>query len=153
VPRNFCPPPLPQDDHYSYALLLADRRVRFILNYCSVSTPCTIHLLRPDNLFPHLNEASFALFHHSLSIDMKRRTVTLPKLCEIFCKDFGTTPHEVLRYILRYLERDNWEKVSLLLNGPKPPVVRFAELECRSHDSLELATSQFVHRGGPGPLK
>lgn len=138
IPRNFCPPPLLQDDHYLYSLQLSDRRIRFILNYCSISTPNIIRILKPDNLFIHLNEASVGLFHHSLTVDMKKRIVILPKLCEIFRNDFGNNSQEVLRYILRYLEREDWEKVSLLLNGPKPPTIKFHEMECRSHDSLEL---------------
>jgi 2-polyprenyl-6-methoxyphenol hydroxylase-like FAD-dependent oxidoreductase len=115
------------------------------------------------------------MFQHSLVIDMRRRTVTLPKLCEMFRNDFGgintstgtgsstgtgtditggaTSTSvsqersqqerglEVLRFILRYLERESWEKVTLLLNGPKPPVVKFQEMEARSHDSLQLMTS------------
>jgi hypothetical protein len=141
VPRHFCPPPLLQDDHYSYALLHADRRVRFALNHCSVSTPNTIRLLKPDNFILHLDGASVAMFNHCLAIDMKKRTVILPKLCEMFRNDFGNNSHEVLRYILRYLERENWEKVSMLLNGAKLPVVKFHEMECRSHDSLQLITS------------
>jgi hypothetical protein len=140
VPRNFCPPPPPQDDHYSYALSLTDKRIHFLLNCCSVSSSSSIFLLRPDTLYLSLNDASLSLFSHTLLLEMKKRTVTLPKCCEMYRNDFGESSYEVLRHILRYLGREQWEKVTLLLNGPKQPTIKFHEMECRSHDSLQLIT-------------
>lgn len=99
-----------------------------------------IYLLKPDNLFIHLNDSSFLLFEKCLQIDMKRRIVTLPKICDTYRTDFGINSAEILKYILRYLQRDNWEKITLLLSGSKFPTIKYYEMECRSHDSLQLMT-------------
>mmetsp|Transcript_2996 Transcript_2996/g.4552 ORF Transcript_2996/g.4552 Transcript_2996/m.4552 type:complete len:1659 (+) Transcript_2996:117-5093(+) len=138
VPRNFCAPPPISDDHYAYALQLADRRVRFIVNCCSISNPPVIYLMKPENMYIHLNEASVALFDYCLQVDMRKRTAILPKICDTYRSDFGSNSQEVLRHILRYLGRENWEKVSILLTGQKQPIVKFQDMKCRSHDSLQL---------------
>lgn len=138
MPRNFCAPPPPTDDHYAYALHLADRRTRFIMNTCSMSNPPVVYVMRPENLYVHLNEASIGLFEYCFSVDMKKRTVVLPKVCDTYRGDFGSNVQEVLRHSLRYLGRENWEKLSILLTGQKPPIVKFHDMKCRSHDSLQL---------------
>ena len=47
MPRNYCAPPPPTDDHYAYALYLSDRRTRFVVNSCSVSNPPVVYVMRP----------------------------------------------------------------------------------------------------------
>ena len=138
MPRNCSAPPPPTDDHYAYAIHLADRRTRCIMNSCSVSNPPVIYVMRPENLYVHLNEASIGLFEYCFSADMKKRIVTLPKVCETYRADFGSNAQDVLRHCLRYLGRENWEKLSILLTGPKPPIIKYQDLKCRSHDSLQL---------------
>ena len=100
-----------------------------------LSVPCFVPT---DNLYVHLNEASIGLFEYCFSVDMKKRTVVLPKMCETHRADFGSNVQEVLRHCLRYLGRENWEKLSILLTSQKPPIVKFQEMKCRSHDSLQL---------------
>ena len=138
VPRNFCLPPPLNDDHYAYALHNVDCRARFIVNCCSISNLPTIYLMTPENMFHHLNEASIAIFETFLDVNVKNKTVTLPKLLETFKGDFGGTPQEMLRHILRYLGKENWGKVSILLTSPRPPFVKYLEMKCISHDSLQL---------------
>jgi hypothetical protein len=134
--------PRANDDHYLYALPAADRRMRFLLNYGSLSLLPTLYLLTPETMHQALNEASVAFFESSMAVDMKRRTVTLPKICDTFGLDFGEGPLAVLRHILRYLNRDNWEKVSLLLTGAKRPHVKFQDLKPRSHTRLHLVVQK-----------
>lgn len=126
------------DDHYSYSLQNVDCRARFIINSCSISNLPIIYLLTPDNLYHHLNEASIALFRTYLDVNVKNRIVTLPKLLDIYKGDFGTTPQEILRHILRYLDKENWGKVSILLTASKPPFIKYLDMKCISHDSLQL---------------
>lgn len=131
--------PRANDDHYLYALP-ADRRMRFLVNYGSLSLLPTLYLMTPETMHHSLNEASVAFFESSMVVDMKKRTVTLPKICDTFGLDFGEDALGVLRHILRYLNRDNWEKVSILLSsgGGKAPSVKFQDLKPRSHTRLHL---------------
>ena len=98
--------------------------------------------MTPEKMHDALNESSVAFFESSLEIDMKRRTVTLPRICDSFSMDFGENPLAVLRHVLRYLNRDNWEKVSILLDGSKSPVVKYHDLKPRSHSRLHLVTQK-----------
>jgi len=136
--RSLAAVPPPSDDHYLYALPTADRRMRFLINCGSISILPTIYLMTPSSMHNSLNEASIAFFESSMIVDTKRRTVTLPKICDIFRSDFGEDALAVLRHILRYLNRDNWEKVSLLLEGSKAPTVKFQDFKPRSHSRLHL---------------
>mmetsp|Transcript_19758 Transcript_19758/g.36793 ORF Transcript_19758/g.36793 Transcript_19758/m.36793 type:complete len:1713 (-) Transcript_19758:223-5361(-) len=138
VPRYFAAIPRANDDHYLYALPAADRRMRFLVNYGSLSLLPTIYLMTPETMHNSLNEASIAFFESSMVVEMKKRVVTLPKICDVFGQDFGEEPLAVLRHILRYLNRDNWEKVSILLTNSKAPAVKFQDLKARSHTRLHL---------------
>lgn len=138
MPRSFATVPRANDDHYLYALPTADRRMRFLVNYGSLSQLPTIYLMTPETMHQSLNEASIAFFESSMVVDTKKRTVTLPKICDVFGLDFGEDPLAVLRHILRYLNRDNWEKVSILLTNSKAPTVKFQDLKPRSHTRLHL---------------
>jgi hypothetical protein len=141
VPRNFPHIPPYSDARHAYALTLSDQRINFLLNCGSTSNPAKIYLLRPDNLYMRLNDSSVDLFNRSLQVDMKRNVVILPKVCDLYKEDFGNDTHEVLRHILRYLGREQWENVSLLLTSPKLPTVKFHDYKFVSHEHLELVST------------
>jgi hypothetical protein len=138
VPRNFTPPPPLNDDHYAYALQNTDCRARFILNCCSLSNLPLIYLLTPENMYQQLNDAPIALLGSYLDVNVKNKIVTLPKLFETCKGDFGSSPQEVLKHVLRYLGKEDWGKISILLTAPKPPMIKYFEMKCVSHDSLQL---------------
>ena len=61
-------------------------------------------------------------------MDSKKKNVTLPECCKIFKDDFGgDDPLSSLKYVLRFLEKKEWEAVSWLL--AEGVVVKFQHLE------------------------
>ena len=138
VPRGSCAPPPRDDDHYAYALQMVDRRVRLSLNSSSISNPSTIHLFQPDSLQATLESASVGLINSTIRIDLKKRTVFLPKVCDMYRNDFGGSSQEVLNTIMQYVDGDNKDKLTFLLSGTRPPIVKYHEMKCQSHDSLQL---------------
>jgi hypothetical protein len=96
--------------------------------------------MTPENMYHHLNDAPVALLAAYLDVNVKSKIVTLPKLLETYKGDFGSNPQEVLRHVLRYLGKEDWGKVSILLTAPKSPMVKYFEMKCVSHDSLQLIT-------------
>lgn len=138
VPRNFPHIPPSTDARNAFAVPLADQRINFLLNSCSISNPAKIYLLKPETLYSRLNDSSVELFNRTLQVDMKRNTILLPKVCDLYKQDFGGDTQEVLRHILRYLGREQWENVSLLLTGAKIPLVKYHDFKLVSHDLVEL---------------
>lgn len=126
------------DDHYMYSLTISDQRINFLLNTGSISNPPVIFLLTTENLYEKMTEAAQLLLTRTMKVDSKRRTITLPKVCDIYRGDFGEDPHVAIRHCLRYLEHEQWEVASPLLNDNKPPHVRFHSLKCQSHETLTL---------------
>lgn len=138
MPRNFAQVPPFTDDHYAYALGGTDQRLNFLINCGSVSNPPMVFLVTPETLYARLNEVSQIAMSHSLKVDSRRRTVVLPKVCDVYRADFGEDVVQALRHCVRYLGREHWEQVSLLLTESRPPTIKFQELRTRSHSKLRL---------------
>lgn len=77
------------DSHFTYALQNVDPRINFILNCGSVSNPPVIFIVTPKTLEKQMQKATQVSLGYSISVDMKTRTVTLPKICDIYRADFG----------------------------------------------------------------
>jgi hypothetical protein len=138
IPRGWCAPPPSGDDHYVYALQMVDRRVRLSLNSSSLSNSSVIYMFRPETMQATLESASLRLINTTIRIDLKKRTVLLPKVCDMYRNDFGGSSQEVLKTIVQFVDGDNKEKLLLLISGARPPVVKYHDMKCQSHDSLQL---------------
>ena len=92
VPRYLPAPPPPEDDHYRYALppAAADFRVNFALTTGSVSAPPFVTVFRagPD-LGAQLDRAAVRYLDFTLKLDSKKRMIVLPKVCDIYRRDFS----------------------------------------------------------------
>jgi hypothetical protein len=97
-----------------FALGAVDARVNFVLHAGLAANPIGVYVLDPAvSLSTQLNEASTAHIQRTIVVDSKKKTVLLPEVCKIFKDDFESD--NPLHYILRFLEKKEWEAVSWLL--------------------------------------
>mmetsp|Transcript_1402 Transcript_1402/g.2909 ORF Transcript_1402/g.2909 Transcript_1402/m.2909 type:complete len:1285 (-) Transcript_1402:132-3986(-) len=123
--------------HPSNGLSAADYRVNFVLNHGFAINPSTVPVLISSSLDAQLNHAS-AIFLDQVSVDYKKRTIYLPKICDIYRNDFGDGDLLTLaKYCLSFV-RVNWEAVNeLLLNEEAKPIVKFLPLSLDYHSHLQ----------------
>jgi len=77
-----------------------------------------IPILKKENLHNLLNKMSTDFITNSLYIDSNKRTVVLPEVVKFFLRDFGDgTTVVMLKLILRFLDRQEWEALSWLLQA------------------------------------
>eukprot|EP00607_Mallomonas_marina_P002075 CAMPEP_0182433928 /NCGR_PEP_ID=MMETSP1167-20130531/66493_1 /TAXON_ID=2988 /ORGANISM="Mallomonas Sp, Strain CCMP3275" /LENGTH=270 /DNA_ID=CAMNT_0024623203 /DNA_START=86 /DNA_END=895 /DNA_ORIENTATION=- len=115
-PPDLWPPVLSRTDgHYVYALTAVDIRINFIINNGSKSNPSVLFNLMPDTFYSQIKVCSQLFVSSGINIDVIENTVTLPTIFKIFRDDFGSDPLVLLRHCLRYLEQQQWEKLSTLL--------------------------------------
>jgi Protein of unknown function (DUF1769)/Protein of unknown function, DUF547 len=127
---------------YKMALTTADYRINFALNCGSLSNPPRIILYKADRLQEQLDAASqlylkCVTYRRTVSGDLELK---LPKICQWFAEDFGSSRESLLHRIERFLPNE----VRLQLAGCRLPrerkfdmsscTIRFHayNFECRS---------------------
>eukprot|EP01041_Mallomonas_annulata_P003245 gene3245-6422_t len=129
------------DEHYKYSVLKSDQRMNFLINSGSISMPPIIFLVTPNTLFIKLRECSQLVLSHSIRIDNKKNIIILPKICEIYCNDFGGDPLTISKHCLRYLNQNQWEELSRAISDVNnPPILKFREFTLESHARLAKAS-------------
>lgn len=130
LPRGFYNLPPINDYHYMYSINIAECRLRFLINYNNIINHKVIYIVTPTNIYEILNNLSFEIFNKYLNVNSKNRVIILPKMIDIYKNDFGGNPNEILRHILRYLDKENWANVSSLISsGSKLPVIKYIEIK------------------------
>ncbi|GMI41384.1 hypothetical protein TeGR_g3289 [Tetraparma gracilis] len=108
-----------------YALGAVDARVNFVLHTGLKSNPVGVHVL--DHRTPlggQLNEASTAHVQASIMVDSKKRVVHLPEIYKAYRGDFGG--NDPLKFLLRFLEKKEWEAVSWLIAEPGGVAIKYS---------------------------
>lgn len=105
-PRSpFVQAPRKSRAHLAYALGEADPRINFVLNTADMSKPSHVPILTPDELDKQLSACSTFFLRKQVSVDLPSKTVTLPKVCEIYRNDFGDGDANCsVHYCLQYLD-------------------------------------------------
>lgn len=70
-----------------------------------------------------LNEASTAHVQASIMVDSKKRVVHLPEIYKAYRGDFGG--NDPLKFLLRFLEKKEWEAVSWLIAEPGGVAIKY----------------------------
>mmetsp|Transcript_22242 Transcript_22242/g.33297 ORF Transcript_22242/g.33297 Transcript_22242/m.33297 type:complete len:855 (-) Transcript_22242:172-2736(-) len=93
--------------HYLYALDTVDPRINFILNTGDTSKPRQVPILTTDTLEEQLTSISTRFLRANSSVDVSKRTVTLPKICEVYKNDFGSDFPSIYNYFLQFMDEEN----------------------------------------------
>lgn len=99
-------PPGRSKDHLVYALGVVDPRINFLLNSGDTSKPSHVPIMTTHNFEDNLNHYSKIFLRQHLSVDLSKKVIMLPKICEIYRDDFGgSSPLSICHYCLKFLDK------------------------------------------------
>lgn len=125
-----------------YALKYTDARVNFVLNTGDVACPQDVPVLRPDKLEEQLAHAAVVFLESQLSVDVIRRCVLLPKVCEVFKNDFDDEGSGCLYYCSRYLDSATVNSLKRMLREETTLTIKYQSNADQYHTKLILRTDK-----------
>jgi hypothetical protein len=107
-----------------YALDRVDTRFNFVLNTGDSSCPQMIPVLTPDRLQSQLDAAAALFVQSQLTVDVSKRVITLPKICDVYRHDFGNGDHTVaIMFCVTFLrESDREDVIRMIQNESHVPL-------------------------------
>lgn len=107
-----------------YALDRVDTRFNFVLNTGDSSCPQMIPVLTPDRLQSQLDAAAALFVQSQLNVDVSKRVITLPKICDVYRHDFGNGDHTVaIMFCVAFLsESDREDVIRMIQNESHVPL-------------------------------
>lgn len=146
-PANPKPPyieaPKKSQGYRYYALDYNDPRVNFVLNTGDVACPRHVPVLRPDKVEEQLNHAAELFLQGELTIDPKRRTVILPKICEVYKSDFGGDSTACLKFCMGGLDEGVASTIRLMSIDMGNITIRYKPTSEQYHASLKLKEEEW----------
>lgn len=123
-----------------YALDYKDPRVHFVLNTGDTACPVSVPVLTSRQMEQQMNAALAAfLANKQLVVDARRRTVTLPKVCDVFRNDFGSGESvAILKLCIGGMDEETASSVRVMLTDENNIVIRFHQASENYHSSLIL---------------
>lgn len=132
-----------------YALGFVDARVNFVLNNGNLTNPPSVPVLTPEHLEDQLAAASAHYLQRQIILDAPRRTIFLPKICDVYRKDFGPgEPFDCVQFCVQYLDEDTQTVVIDMFNDDlNSPVIKYQAPSELTHSNLKL--QNFYHVSAP----
>ena len=120
-------PKASQTAYRHYALGATDARINFVLHQGDLSCGPTVPIFSPEIMEEQLNAATSAFLSRQVKIFVNRRTIVLPKVCDIYRKDFGSgDPYDCVAFILQYMDEDEQDKiVELFTDETNAPSIKY----------------------------
>lgn len=87
--QPFVKPPKKSKSYIEYSLDFADPRINFILNYGCLSSVSAVPVYTPVHLENQMLHSCCLFLRRQVYVDAKKRTVVLPKVCDVYRKGFG----------------------------------------------------------------
>jgi len=137
----FVTTPSQSREHLIYALGAVDPRINFLLNHGDVSNPSQIPILTVDNLEEQLNICSTIFLRKHLSVDLSKKMITLPKVCQSFIDDFGGSSLSCAHYCLKFLDKSTLLLIEMC-NEHGIPTYKFRDSCDDYHSILSLQSKQ-----------
>ena len=119
-----------------YGLDATDFRINFILNNGDKSYPSKVPILTPQTMDDKMDISAFLFLMGSVKIDLDKRTVFLPKVCDVYRDDFGDGLVCLSRCLI-YLDTKSQLAIGGLLEGGMVSV-KFSRASNSFHSNLML---------------
>lgn len=71
--------------------------------------------MRPDKLEEELRQITELFLKNHIKVDISKKIVTLPKVCDVYRNDFEGTAKTCVEYCLKYLNESIQSKLSEIL--------------------------------------
>lgn len=132
---------------YDCGLRLPDHRLNFVLNCGSEAGPSGVPIYTAssssgkDLLDAQLDAASTCYLQQLVKVSLAKRTVTIPKMCQLYTADFGGgTEVDMVQCIVAYLKGQKQADLKELLLTPNKLSIRYLPYvyQCRELDNLIL---------------
>lgn len=130
-----------------YALEYTDPRVNFILNTADVSCPKDVPILRPETVEDQLSTACVLFLETQLNVDVIRRCILLPKVCEVYKNDFENEASGCLYFCSRYLDQATVNALKRMLREEATLTIKYQNSADQYHTKLNLRKSQDEGQG------
>jgi len=122
----FVEPAKSSEGFKKYSLACVDARINFVLHSGLNSSGSVPILTTKLPLSRQLNEIATRQIERVMKVDSNKRVVVLPEVCKVFRDDFGDDNVACLKFLLRFLTKQNWEVVSwVLVEKDKGKEVKF----------------------------
>jgi len=100
-----------------YSLGATDHRINFVLNNGDLAYPQAVPIFQSQLLEEQIETCSSFFLKSQVKIDKKKRTVFLPKVCDVYRNDFGMGDGLVcLSQCIKYLNDSDQLAIAALLN-------------------------------------
>jgi len=107
-------------------------------NTADVSCPQDVPILRPENVEDQLCTAAVVFLENQLSVDVIRRCVLLPKVCEVYKNDFDDEASGCLYYCSRYLDLATVTALKKMLKEEATLTIKYQPSADQYHTKLVL---------------
>lgn len=112
-----------------------------------MSCPSTVPVLRASELDAQLNKAAAVFLKQELEIDIKRRLVILPKICEIYKNDFGESSLAILKFCMGGLDEGTASTIRVMMMDENNLVIRYQHTSEAYHSALKMRESTAAGQG------
>lgn len=92
-----------------FSLTMVDARINFLLNHGTFADLPWVPVLRTETLDSQVTRSCALFLKQEVSIDRKKKIITLPKICEVYRHDFGgdgASPLSSLLFCMQFLRDD-----------------------------------------------
>lgn len=160
--------PSPADDHYMYSIsnnnatqhgnssallqslseggmVTVDKRVHFLLNDGSLSSPSKIFIMTAHNYDKICLDACQLYLSDSIQCDVRRWSVLLPRVCDIYRVDFGEDNFSILQQCKKLVDFSTQNEIQDVLNVAKHAnsvVIKFHKHAIDSRKNMELVATE-----------
>ena len=94
--------------------------------------------MRAQDVEHQLNAACSVFLKQELEIDIKRRLVILPKICEVYKRDFGHDSMACLRFCMGGLDEGTASTIRVMMMDESSLVIRYRHSADSYHSCLRL---------------
>ncbi|KAK3264854.1 hypothetical protein CYMTET_26428 [Cymbomonas tetramitiformis] len=141
---------------YDCGLRLPDHRLNFVLNCGSEAGPSGVPIYAAssigiDSLDAQLDAASTCYLQQLVKVSLAKRTVSVPKMCQLYTADFGGgTEVDMVQCMVAYLKGQKQADLKELLLTPNKLNIRYLPYayQCRELDHLILDNPSLVAAAG-----
>ena len=99
-------------------------------------------ILRPETLDDQLSTASVLFLENQLAVDVIRRCILLPKVCEVYRHDFENEASGCLYFCSRFLDQATVNALKRMLREETTLTIKYQPSAEQYHTKLNLQEQQ-----------
>ena len=121
-----------------------DYRLHFLINHGSLSFPSKLFIMKPHCYEKICLEACQLYLSDAIHVDVRRWSVLVPRICDIYRGDFGEDNVSILQYCKKLVDYTTQKEIQDVMAAAKHAtsvVLKFDKYLCESRKNLEVIDS------------